>query len=107
MTNEELWIKHRHGYNRKSCGWHEVDDDVVVTIEEADARQMPIYRSEDIGMDNPMNDCLPGKEVLVCIVVHEGRGYLINTEGFCYARYIVPIKIVKKLEYVDVLDLLK
>jgi hypothetical protein len=106
MTNEELWIKHRHDHNRKSCTWEEVYD-YGAMIEEADARQMPIYRAEEIGMESPMDDCLDGKTDTICIVVRDGQGYLVNTEGFKYARYIVPVKIVKSLEYVDILDLLK
>lgn len=108
MTNDELWIKHRHDYNRKSSDWEEASYGEVI-IEEADARRMPIYRVEDVGgVDSPLEICFPdGKKNMICIVIRDGHGYLVNTEGFSYARYIVPVRIVKKLQYVDVLDLLK
>ena len=104
MTHDELWLKHRHDHNRK-CGWDEIEGPEVM-IGEQDARAMPIFRTEDVGMtDSPLCDGIP-KGTLICLLIHEGHPYLVNTEGFTYARYIVPVLVVKDLATVDVQDLL-
>ena len=105
MTYDELWQKHRHGENRKACSWEEIDGPEML-LDEQDARAMPIFRTEDIGTEgSPLDGGIP-KGTLICLLVHEGRPYLVNTEGFTYARYIAPVRIIKSLVEVDVQDLL-
>ena len=105
MTHDELWLKYRHDENRKACSWEDIEGPEVL-VGEKDARAMPIFRTEDIGMEgSPLDDGIP-RGTMICLLVHEGRPYLVNTEGFTYARYIVPARIIKNIEEVDVQDLL-
>ena len=105
MTHDELWLKYRHDANRKTYDWEDICGPAEL-IDEQDARAMPIFRAEDIGTEgSPLDGGIP-KGTLICLIVHRGRPYLVNTEGFTYARYIIPARIVKSLKEVDIQDLL-
>lgn len=82
----------RHGYGRKCSSWDETD--ASVDVPQAVADKIGVCEFEDDS--SPMDD-LPGsfKDSVFIARLKNGQTYLVNTEGFGYARYIARANITK------------
>lgn len=87
-----LWEKVRHDYGRKLGNYEDADETVQLT--EAEVAKLPIVV---IPESHGTFDDLPAHvRGLICIVDRgDANLYLVNTEGFDYARYVAILEVVK------------
>ena len=82
---------------RKADSWNEVDHCPHGCTHFVASSKLPrgllIFTAEALGIETPLDDFNPAVPVPVAFIllVSEGREYVINTEGYSYARYAARI----------------
>ena len=87
-----MWEKVRHSFGRKLGDYAAADETVQLT--EAEVAKLPIVIIPDIDSTfDKLPACVRG---LICVVDRDDANlYLVNTEGFDYARYVAILEVVK------------
>lgn len=72
---------------RKPCTWSECKSRILSEWHMGIIAALPIIETDAGPMDDFLGDTPPCE----CVVVHNGRRYYVNPEGYSYARYAFRI----------------
>lgn len=87
--SKDEWDTVRHDYGRKRNEWEDAND--VMIISQSLANKLTTFELDPSS--SPFDDLPPGASGGIFIAKVGNKNYLVNTEGYDYARYIVQLNI--------------
>jgi hypothetical protein len=75
----------------KASTFEELEDDTRIELTREEMSQLPVMIANSDELGSPCTDLPNPAPDIIFVLVRDGKRYLVNTEGFDYARYIVRI----------------
>lgn len=74
--------------------FEELEDDCKIELTKEEMSQLKVEVYDSSELKSPTQDFPRPAPSVIFILVRDGKRYLVNTEGYDYARYIIRIRTI-------------